>query len=104
VARRAFPVSTHGGTAPSVPSAFRWRHAPPPSPSALTSHLAPLATLPPVPASSHPQAAKAARIGAPLAAVGLGAGVAFSSGEDHVDPPAYAFEHKGAFKTFDAAA
>lgn len=75
-----------------------------PAPSALTSHLAPLAPLRSVPAPPNPQAAKAARIGAPLAAVGLGAGVAFSSGEDHVDPPAYAFEHKGAFKTFDAAA
>ena len=52
------------------------------------------------------QAARAgARVAAPVAAVGLGVtAVALSSGEDHVEPPEYAFEHRGPFKTYDAAA
>lgn len=50
------------------------------------------------------QARAAARIGAPLVAVGAGVGLVSLSGEDHIDPPSYPFEHKGPFKQFDAAA
>jgi hypothetical protein len=46
--------------------------------------------------------------GRTLATAGLaiagGSGVAFASGEDHVEPPQYPWSHKGPFSTFDAAA
>ena len=39
-----------------------------------------------------------------VAAAGLGARLAYSSGEDHIEPPHYKWAHNGPFTTFDAAA
>ncbi len=53
------------------------------------------------------QAAKAGRaaIVTGFAVAGAAGGaVAFASGEDHVDPPQYAWSHSGPFSSFDAPA
>ncbi len=56
-----------------------------------------------IPFSSHFSLTQASRVGAGVAAVAAG-GAAFSSGEDHVEPPAYPWSHSGPFSTFDASA
>lgn len=60
----------------------------------------------PMNCSAHDlQAANAGRMLATTGLAALGAGaVAFSSGEDHVEPASYTWSHSGPFSTFDASA